>query len=834
MGRAARGPSLRSRGPARLLERQDHAGACIVTVPIEDRSETRYRTLFERAPIGIVYADAESVYLDANEAACRMFGYRRDEFIGLRATDIVVQDEAPEIDSALAAIRDDGEHQRQWMFRRKDGSTFAAEVIATKFPDGTLLGMIRDVSQVAAKTAEVRRLNRLLSALSRVNRAVAAASSREDLFDRICRILVEDGGLRMAWVGWLDSVTREVRPVASAGDDSGYLASIRVTADDGPDGQGPTGTAMRTGMPYIAPDLLADARAGRWHDELQQRGYLSSAAFPLRIADRVVGAMSVYADHRDAFRSKEVGLLIEIASNLSSALENMARDEAHLAAERTLATEQRFSDTIIESMPGVLYLYDTAGRFLRWNRNFEVISGYTGDEIARMRPIDFFPAEEREEVTRRISEVFVTGESSVEATFVARDGTRTPYFFTGRKVEFAGRICLVGVGIDIAERAQAQQRLEESEAHLLAAQRIAHVGSWEFDLVDGSVRWSDQVFEILGLSRATSAPSVGAFLATVHPDDRERVERALDLAVRGEAVFDLEHRSLMPDGSERVLHGQGDLRRDASGHPRSLAGTLHDITDRVRMAAEREQRHRAEAADRIKSAFLATMSHELRTPLNSIIGFTGILAQGLAGPLTDEQRKQLDMVRGSARHLLALVNDVLDISKIEAGQLEVAREPFDVAAVVRRVVETMGPLARARSLALHAEVCPDLGVLDGDGRRFEQIVINLLSNAIKFTDHGEVRVIADALSPEAADRPGGAVRLRVSDTGIGIREADLAQLFQPFRQVDGGLARTHEGTGLGLAICRRLAQLMGGDITVESVWGTGSTFTMTLPRQQED
>jgi signal transduction histidine kinase len=234
-----------------------------------------------------------------------------------------------------------------------------------------------------------------------------------------------------------------------------------------------------------------------------------------------------------------------------------------------------------------------------------------------------------------------------------------------------------------------------------------------------------------------------------------------------------------------------------------------------------EAKERAEAADRIKSAFLATMSHELRTPLNSIIGFTGILLQGLVGPLNDEQKKQLGMVRNSSTHLLELINDVLDISKIEAGQLEVALEPFDLRASLEKVAHTLRPLAERRGLRLDLEVDPKVDTLVSDRRRVEQILLNLAGNAIKFTEEGGV-----SLGCRIA---GAEVTFQVRDTGIGIRPEDLSSLFQPFRQVDSGLTRNYEGTGLGLSICKRLVDLLGGSIEVESMPGTGSTFAFHLP-----
>lgn len=241
---------------------------------------------------------------------------------------------------------------------------------------------------------------------------------------------------------------------------------------------------------------------------------------------------------------------------------------------------------------------------------------------------------------------------------------------------------------------------------------------------------------------------------------------------------------------------------------------------------------RAESADRIKSAFLATMSHELRTPLNSIIGFTGIVTQGLAGPLTDEQRKQLGMVRNSARHLLDLINDVLDLSKIEADQLPLKPETFDIAESVRHVVALVQPPAEKKHIELTVQVAEGVHTMHTDRRRVQQILLNLLNNALKFTDHGSISVSVDlepAFTLGDQQLPVPAVRFSVRDTGIGIHDDDLGSLFQPFSQVDNGLTRQYDGSGLGLAICKRLAGLLGGAITVQSVWSQGSEFTVILP-----
>jgi PAS domain S-box-containing protein len=247
-----------------------------------------------------------------------------------------------------------------------------------------------------------------------------------------------------------------------AGDHSGYVQSIQIYgADHHAEGRGPSGKAFRDGKPHVSEDFAADPDMRPWLAEATRRGFRSAAALPIRLAGKVSGVLAVNADEKDFFQDAEMALLGQAASDISFGLDSAAREEERRQAEVVAMAERAFSDTIIESMAGVLYLYDEHGQFLRWNRDFEKVTGYAAHEIVHMRPAEFFSERDRPLLTVKIEEVFEKGESSVEAPLRAKDGTSTPYFLTGRRIVFGGRTCLVGVGIDISERKRAEEALRE-------------------------------------------------------------------------------------------------------------------------------------------------------------------------------------------------------------------------------------------------------------------------------------------------------------------------------------------------------------------------------------
>ncbi len=284
------------------------------------------------------------------------------------------------------------------------------------------------------------------------------------------------------------------------------------------------------------------------------------------------------------------------------------------------------------------------------------------------------------------------------------------------------------------------------------------------------------------------------------------------------------------DGQRFWAEVNGSPLRDASGQLVGTVGAVMDISERKRIEeALVAAVDASEDASRAKSAFLANMSHELRTPLNAIIGYSEMLQEDLRERGAADLVPDMVKIHGAGKHLLRLINDILDVSKIEAGKMDLLPEVFDVATLVRDVAATIGPLVEARGNTLDVRCAGAIGAMKADLTRVRQVLLNLLSNAAKFTEGGQVSLEVDRMAMNEESW----VRFRVRDTGIGMTPEQLARLFKAFTQADVSTTRKYGGTGLGLVISRQLCQMMGGEVTVDSAPGGGSTFTVLLPTNMD-
>ncbi len=380
----------------------------------------------------------------------------------------------------------------------------------------------------------------------------------------------------------------------------------------------------------------------------------------------------------------------------------------------------------------------------------------------------------------------------------------------------------------IQKRAGARRKLEKSEERLREAQRAARLGSWEWDIEQNTLWWSEELYEIYGVHPASFEASSEAYLERIHPEDRAQAREVVAAALREKRPFAFEHRIVRPDGVQRVVLGQGDVLCDRKGHPVRMVGTAQDITEhktaeleRATLRREHAAREQAEEANRLKDEFLATLSHELRTPLNAIVGWANLLKEGKLDPATTA--RAVETIDRNVKIQSHLISDILDISRMTSGRLDLSVERVPLVPAIEAALDTMRPMARARGVELLPSLVPLTGPISGDPDRLQQVVWNLLSNAIKFAPEGGH--VAVFLAQE-----GAWAALRVEDDGPGIDPEFLPHVFERFRQRDSTGTRPHGGLGLGLAIVRHLVELHGGTVTARNrSEGTGALFEVKLP-----
>ena len=355
----------------------------------------------------------------------------------------------------------------------------------------------------------------------------------------------------------------------------------------------------------------------------------------------------------------------------------------------------------------------------------------------------------------------------------------------------------------------------EKKRLLALAEHIAKIGHWRLEVATMKVTWSPEVYRIHGVTPETFDPGVDNSLVFYAPEEQQRIRDSVTRALADGKDYDFRRQTKGADGVVRQVAGRAVCEFDTAGKVVAMSGIFQDITEHVKA------REAANEAAAVKAEFLANMSHELRTPLTSVIGFAELLR--LQPELGDKTRDYVERVINGSHALLATVNDVLDFSKLEAGQVEIRPRPTSLRPMIGTVVDLLTPQAAAKGLTVECRIPPSVPealLLDAD--RVRQILLNLIGNAVKFTASGGITVALDYDADNI-------LTLSVRDTGPGIAPDKAARLFQRFSQVDGSLTRAHGGTGLGLAICKGLVEAMGGSIGVDSTPGAGSNFHAALP-----
>ena len=372
--------------------------------------------------------------------------------------------------------------------------------------------------------------------------------------------------------------------------------------------------------------------------------------------------------------------------------------------------------------------------------------------------------------------------------------------------------------------ARVVEKLRDSEERYAVAVSGTNEGLWDWNIVTNESYFSPRWKRILGYEDHELDNVRQTFADALHPDDRDRVMAAVRIHLETRVPYDIEFRLRHKDGHYVWIHSKGQAIWDEQGNARRMAGSISDITLR-RQAAEtmRQAKEQAELANSTKSEFLANMSHELRTPLNAILGFSELMGNATLGPLGNPKYEEyVRDINDSGRHLLALIQDILDLSKIEAGKLTLDGEEIDVARTIRSCLVLVKERARNGGVELKTDIRQELPALHADQRKFKQILVNLLSNAVKFTPAG------GEVTLKAWWREDSGFVFQVADTGIGMALADIPTALSPFGQVDS----THGGTGLGLPLTKSLVEMHGGSLDLQSEVGAGTTVTVRFPSER--
>jgi PAS domain S-box-containing protein len=732
----------------------------------------RYRSLFDLNPEAAYSLHLDGSFVSMNHAAETLSGYRPDELIGRSFAPLIVSERLDETMAAFERACAGESPEYETAIRHKDGHR--VDLAVKNVPivvDGQVVGIYgvaRDVSRSKQVTAE---LERLYAAMNVATEGVA----------------VTDGDTKVLYVNHARAAMH------------GYADPAAVVGGD------TYGFYPPAEHDRLTSEVVPRLKAGEpWRGEVTARR-LDGTTFT---AEMSVAAL-------------EDGAFVSVAHDIT---------DRKAAEEALRASEERFRASLAEITDGY-FETDLRGNLTFVNDALCQLAGYSLEEVLGANNREYTDPENAAKLLEQFRGVYETGEphrgfgwSLIRADGMVRDVETSVSLVRDRAGSPAG---FRGVIRDVTERKASEDRLRASEERYTLVTRATQEALWDADLVAGTTRWSGAVEQLFGHPFSELVVDSTWWQSRIHPDDRARARASLDalFAADGERLWSEEYRLQDSDGRYVDVLVRGYLVCDESGSPRRLAGSVLDISDRKRheeqLGAARQE---AEEANQAKSLFLANMSHELRTPMHGVIGMVDML---ISTDLDDEQRDYAETVRRSGQKLLHIIDEILDLSKVEAGKVSIERVSFDLHELVEDAAAPLRAAALGKQLDLTTTLDPRLpGTVEGDPWRIGQVLTNLLGNAVKFTDEGRIEL-------DVALGEGGAesslVRFTVRDTGIGLTAEQQSRLFRPFTQADPSTTRRYGGTGLGLATSRQVVEMMGGRIWVASTAGTGSTFTLELP-----
>jgi PAS domain S-box-containing protein len=759
-------------------------------------SEERFRGVFEHAPLGMCVSAIDGRILQVNTAFCRMLEYSEDEFLRSRWMDLTLPDDRAATEQAIEQLmgNPDTRVELDKRYVQRSGAIVWAR---------TRISLVSDTAgnplHFVVHTEDI----------TESKRAKDALSESEDRFRAMA-----DGSPAMMWVTGADGgnqfVNRAYRDFCGATWEGveGDKWKLLLHPDDMEGYVGAFQLAIREHTRFRA-EARVRGKDGEWR-------WIGSNAEPrFSTAGEFLGHIGLSADIT-ARRHAEHAVR-DSREFAQSTINALSSHVCVLNEEGTIIAVNHAWKDFAESNKGV----DAEGVSLEWGSH-SFVEG--ANYLALSERLAGSVPPEVAEVDTAVRAI-VHGERDRYSTeFNCPSPTGQRWFIT-RVTRFLsnGLPRILIEHLDISERKQAEEALQLSEEKFRQlAENIREVFFILTPSGNETLYVSPAFERVWGRTCDSVRRNPMSWTEAIHPDDQKRARALTARQMRGELV-DSEFRIRTPDGTEKWIRSRTSPVRDQAGQIIRIVGIAEEVTEHKRYEAELIlAREGADAANLAKSRFLANMSHEIRTPMNGVLGMLQLM---LGTELTPEQRQFSDVAQTSGRALLTLIDDILDLSKIEAHKIVLENLDFNLSGTVEDVVRLLSIQASAKGLVIHSRISPEIPpFLRGDAHRLRQVLTNLTSNAVKFTEHGRVTLTA-ALESQGEDS--ATVRFTIEDTGIGIRAGQVETLFSPFTQADASTTRKYGGTGLGLAICKQLAGMMGGAIGVDSQEGRGSTFWFT-------
>lgn len=790
-----------------------------VEAETERRANAVYRELFETVPIGLFRSSAEGRIIDVNPALARLLGYDSFAELATTSTKSFYLDPADRERWLPRASEPGVVREADLQIRRRDGSIgwVHGTARAVVRPDGALAyyeGSIRDITARKRAEDEARNMTRALRVLSAGNQALLKATSEQELLERLCRVVVEVGGYRFAWVGKAEEdAGKTVRPLARAGHGDGHLEELRGTWSDGDSGRGPVGTAIRSGKRVIVRDLAHDPLAEPWWGKGPHRGHASVAAFPLHDGERVSGCLAIYAGEADAFDWREVEILAELSEDLAFGLRTLRAGREREEARRALArSEERFRK-LVEHSSEVLVLVGRDQKIIYTSPSVTKVLGYDPREIIGLGSAELAHPEDQkstspimEDLLRRSGAVV-----AVEARIRHKDGSWRWMAQVAVNLLDDPAVCAVVTHWrDINSRRQALEAMRASEERFRLVSKAARETIWEWDIATSRVEWSEGMSTFFGYLEGQVGRTFEWWVERIHPGERDRVTNDVGGVLKGGGgAWATEYRFRSADGSYALVSHRGYVIRNASGEGVRMVGTMVDVTER-------------EAGNRLREELLDLISHEFRTPLTVIQGYADL--QSSEGPAIDEvaaRRVRLAVDR-AARRLTYLLSAVTELNALRTGAPVVAAAPLQTAEVVNEALATVEWTGRLAERDIRVEVGPGSERISSDRRKLVIALTALIDNAVKYSPQGTpVRVGV------TADHSGLVVE--VEDEGPGLPPEVVRNLGKPFLQADMSSTRLRGGVGLGLAIVVAATKSLGGRLEFEARTPRGTRARVVLP-----